>query len=70
MAKLYFRYSAMNSGKTTALSQAAYNYEGRDMRVVIVKPAIDSRGNQVVISRLGIQRPVDILLSPGESIAT
>ena len=25
MAKLYFRYGAMNSGKTTALMQVAYN---------------------------------------------
>ena len=27
MAKLYFRYGAMNSGKTTALMQVAYNYK-------------------------------------------
>ena len=25
MAKLYFRYGAMNSGKTTALLQVAFN---------------------------------------------
>lgn len=29
MAKLYFRYGAMNSGKSTALLQVAYNYEER-----------------------------------------
>ena len=27
MAKLYFRYGAMNSGKSTALMQVAHNYE-------------------------------------------
>ena len=27
MAKLYFRYGAMNSGKRTALMQVAHNYE-------------------------------------------
>ena len=32
MAKLYFRYGAMNSGKSTALMQVAYNYEERGMR--------------------------------------
>ena len=32
MAKLYFRYGAMNSGKTTALMQVAYNYKERGMR--------------------------------------
>ena len=38
MAKLYFRYGAMNSGKSTALMQVAYNYEERGMRVLIMKP--------------------------------
>jgi len=27
LAKLYFRYGPMNSGKSTALLQAAHNYE-------------------------------------------
>ena len=30
MAKLYFRYGAMNSGKSTALMQVAHNYEEQD----------------------------------------
>ena len=42
MAKLYFRNGAMNSGKTTALMQVAYNYKERGMRVLILKPAIDT----------------------------
>jgi len=46
MAKLYFRYSAMNSGKTTALIQVAYNYEERGMRVLVMKPSIDTKGDQ------------------------
>ena len=37
MAKLYFRYGAMNSGKSTALLQAAYNYEERGMTVLLVE---------------------------------
>ena len=44
MAKLYFRYGAMNSGKSTALLQAAYNYEERGQQVVLTKPAVDTRG--------------------------
>ena len=44
MAKLYFRYGAMNSGKTTALMQVAYNYKERGMRVLILKPAVDTKG--------------------------
>ena len=35
MAKLFFRYGAMNSGKTTILLQTAYNYEERGMKVLI-----------------------------------
>ena len=27
MSKLYFRYGAMNCGKSTALMQVAHNYE-------------------------------------------
>lgn len=67
MAKLYFRYSAMNSGKTTALIQVAYNYEERDMKVVIIKPAIDTKGNNKIISRIGLKRTADIMLKPGDS---
>lgn len=68
MAKLYFRYSAMNSGKTTALIQAAFNYEERGMRVVIVKPSVDTKGGQKIVTRLGLSRKVDILLGPDQSI--
>ena len=34
MSKLYFRYGAMNCGKTSALLQVAHNYEERGMRVL------------------------------------
>jgi len=44
MAKLYFRYGAMNSGKSTALLQAAHNYEERGQRVVLIKPRVDTKG--------------------------
>ncbi|MBV0895519.1 thymidine kinase [Microbacterium sp. NC79] len=68
MAKLYFRYGAMNSGKSTALLQAAYNYEERGQRVLLVKPAIDTKGASQVESRLGMTREVDILL-PADAAA-
>lgn len=61
MAKLYFRYGAMNSGKSTALIQVAHNYEERGMRVLLVKPKIDSKGSDKIVSRLGAERKVDIL---------
>lgn len=68
MAKLYFRYSAMNSGKSTALLQAAYNYEERGMHVCVIKPAVDTKGQDTVVSRLGVTRPVDILVKPKMSV--
>lgn len=61
MAKLYFRYGAMNSGKTTALIQVAHNYHERGMKTLIVKPGIDSKGASRIISRLDISRTVDIM---------
>ena len=57
MAKLYFRYAAMNAGKSTSLLQAAYNYEERGMQVLLFTAAHDDRGGAGVIgSRLGLQR--------------
>lgn len=68
MAKLYFRYGAMNSGKSTALLQAAYNYEERGQRVLLAKPAIDSKGEAAIVSRLGVTRPVDFTIAAGEDV--
>lgn len=42
--------------------QVAYNYEERGMRVIIVKPLIDTKGGNKVVSRLGIDREVDLVL--------
>ncbi len=64
MAKLYYRYGAMNSGKSTALMQVAYNYEERGMRVFILKPSIDTKGGECLLSRLGVSRPVDKAVTP------
>lgn len=60
MAKLYFRYSAMNAGKSTALLQVAHNYEEHGRKVRIFTAEIDNRfGKGIVTSRLGPQRNVE-----------
>ena len=64
MAKLYFRYGAMNSGKSTALIQVAHNYEERGMSVLLIKPAVDTKGADTVVSRIGASRTVDLLATP------
>lgn len=48
MSKLYFHYGAMNSGKTTLLLQVAHNYEEKGMEIVLIKPSIDTRGENYV----------------------
>ena len=53
MAKLHFRYGAMNAGKTTILLQTAYNYEERNQKVLLIKPSLDTKGNEKVVSRIG-----------------
>ena len=62
MAKLYFNYGAMNAGKSTILLQAAYNYEERGMRTLLLKPEIDKRclDNEAIASRIGIQGQADV----------
>jgi len=57
MAKLYFRFSAMNAGKSTALLQVAHNYEEHGRTVLLFTSALDNRyGVGTVTSRLGPQR--------------
>ncbi len=68
MAKLYFRYGAMNSGKSTGLLQAAFNYEERGQRVLLAKPAVDTKGEDEILSRLGVSRRVDFLIPPGAGL--
>lgn len=68
MAKLYFRYGAMNCGKTTALLQTAHNYSESGQTAIIIKPAIDTKTKSCVTSRLGIQREVDLLVNEAQNL--
>jgi thymidine kinase len=58
MAKLYFYYSAMNAGKTTALLQSAHNYRERGMNPLLFTPRLDDRYEVGTIrSRIGLEAP-------------
>ena len=70
MAKLYFRYGAMNSGKTTALIQVAHNYQERGMQTLLIKPGIDSKGSTKILSRLSISKDVDLLVNKRDNLYT
>ncbi|MFK7863307.1 MAG: thymidine kinase [Pseudohongiellaceae bacterium] len=56
MAKLYFYYSSMNAGKSTALLQSSYNYRERGLTTLVMAPELDNRyGVGRVTSRIGLE---------------
>ena len=68
MAKLYFYYSSMNAGKSTALLQASYNYRERGMNTIVLAPALDDRyGQGMVTSRIGLQSEA-VSIRPDEDL--
>lgn len=68
MAKLYFRYGAMNCGKSTSLLQVAYNCNEKGKEAILIKPKSDKKGEDKVVSRIGISRHVDYLIDEHEKI--
>ena len=63
MAKLYFYYSSMNAGKSTALLQSSYNYKERGMNTLILAPLLDNRyGQGKVTSRIGIDADATVFV--------
>ncbi len=55
MAKLYFRYGAMGSSKSAQALITKFNYEERNMKVMFIKPDIDTRdGKDIIRSRIGL----------------
>lgn len=64
MAKLHFKYGAMNSGKSDTLIKTAYNYEERGLKALVIKPSVDTKGDDQVIARGGHMRKVDIIATP------
>ena len=57
MAKLYFKFGAMGCSKTAQALITKFNYEERNMKVLLLKPAVDTRdGATVVKSRIGLKQ--------------
>ena len=67
MSKLYFRYGAMNCGKSSALMQVAHNYEENGKKVVVIKSKTDPKAGDKLSSRIGMKRKVDILIGKTET---
>ena len=59
MAQLYFRYGAMGCGKTMQLLQVAFNYEERGQTVCVIKPSVDTKNGDKLLTRIGPERQTD-----------
>lgn len=70
MAQMIFKYSAMNGGKTLSILQTIYSYEENNFKIVLVKSKKDTKGDNKIVSRNGMEREVDILLKEDESLLT
>lgn len=57
MAKLFFKYGTMKSGKSTHLLMTAHNYNSQGKNVMLYTSRLDTRwGNSKIRSRIGIQK--------------
>ena len=70
MANLSFYYGTMASGKTTKLLQDNYNYKKNGHKVIIMKPLIDTKGGNTIVSRMSAHANVDILIGQNDKILT
>lgn len=59
----------MNSGKSDTLIKTAYNYEERGLKVVVIKPKVDTKGDDKIVARGGHMRHADILADSDMNIA-
>jgi len=62
-AKLKFIFSSMNSGKSLSLLTKNFMLREKEFHTVLMKPAIDSRSNDSITTRLGIKEQCIILES-------
>ena len=57
MAQLFFKYGAMNSGKSIDILKVAHNYEEQGKPVVLMTSGVDDRsGRGIIASRIGLER--------------
>ncbi len=61
MAKLYFKYGSMGSSKSAQALITKVSYEERGMKVWLIKPSVDTRGGNRVVSRIGLECRADVI---------
>lgn len=62
MAKLYFKYGAMKSGKTTDIIKTYYNYQEKGLQIIIIKPGDDLKAGGNIQSRAGAELKCDYVI--------
>lgn len=70
MPRLYFKYGTMGSSKSAQALMCKFNYEQKGMKVLLIKPLIDNRGDvdvPKVRSRIGLESEC-YTISPTDSI--
>jgi len=70
MAKLHFKYGAMNSGKSDTLIKTAFNYKEQGLKILVIKPQVDTKSEDAVIARGGHKCKVDILARSDNNLRT
>ncbi|BDU76380.1 thymidine kinase [Mesoterricola sediminis] len=66
---VFFRYGAMNAGKSIQVLTVRYNYQERHQSVFLFKPSVDTRdGANLIHARIGLDAPVDELIKPDTDI--
>ena len=68
MAKLYFRYGAMGCGKTRDIIKVWYNYREKNKEAIIIKPGVDTKGNDKIVSRDNSELKTDYLIGKSDNI--
>ena len=68
MANLLFKFGPMGCGKTRDLMREWYNYTENDKKAIIIKPAVDTKGDDTVLSRDGSKKTVDKIIEKKDNI--
>lgn len=70
MAKLYFKWGVMNSGKSLEILSRNYNFRERGIGTLILKSSLDIRDSNIIKSRALNTEERCILVTPGENVFT
>ena len=64
VAQLFFKYGAMNSGKSIDILKVAHNYEEQGKPVELLTSGVDTRsGRGMIASRIGLKRRVTPIMN-------